>query len=66
MSHGRVFYRCGCLRMQCRCPGPHVDTVLPMDCGRHCETPLIYRWYEPMRSLEFESDRERLIDDARD
>jgi hypothetical protein len=35
MTHGRTFYRCGCIRVQCRCPGPHLDTVLPVECLKH-------------------------------
>ncbi len=79
MSHGRVFYRCGCLRLQCRCPGPHVDTVLPVACDRHASAYLaalqeameatmrrvleIHPWLDRLR---LEDDRDRLIDDARD
>jgi len=35
MSHERVFYSCGCLRMQCRCLGPHVTRTLTYPCPKH-------------------------------
>lgn len=37
MSHGRIFYQCGCLRAQCRCidRGGHVTTWLDHPCPKH-------------------------------
>jgi len=77
-NHGRTFYRCGCIRVQCRCPGPHIDTVLPIECKTHRQER---REYEAAVASIFErhaelfcrlaeseraDDRERLIDDRRD
>ncbi len=33
--HGRVLYRCGCVKMQCKCIGPHTDTWLEHPCEKH-------------------------------
>lgn len=75
MSHGRTFYKCGCLRVQCRCPGPHTDTVLPVECLKHRQERAAFEqrieaalalpnpWFE--RAL-LARDRERLIDERRD
>ena len=37
MSHGRVVCLCGRVVMQCRCPGPHQDTVKAGPCS--CAIP---------------------------
>ena len=33
--HGRLLYSCGCVKAQCRCPGPHTDMRLDYPCPKH-------------------------------
>lgn len=34
-EHVRVLFSCGCVRMQCRCPGPKRDERLSYPCAEH-------------------------------
>jgi hypothetical protein len=67
VTHGRTFYRCGCIRVQCHCPGPHLDTVLPIECKLHRAERSVFEEHALLFcALAVDDDRERLIDERQD
>jgi len=63
--HGRLLYSCGCLKAQCRCPGPHTDMRLDYPCPKHNQPPpwpaLMLQDLSWQLQVQEDEDRDRLI-----